>query len=374
MDNGTILSMQKNIQIYYDGAFYGPFQSNLTIRDISLALNLRYPVMLRSLLENRDCTLIRGQNEAIPSGFYEAMIVAEGEMLQTRSVVKESRKVSNPKCTLHAGTQTDTLTLETPNLNLSTVTQFPLSKSEMANIVDSMLQLIATIPPRYIKYNKAISTKIDTTLNEVDRWTTYTEKLYGQVSKSSNSDYIPSVSIQDFVTFLQYRTLFLLYDIWKTVWQKFAPKSRVYSLSKVCTSNSLDRIEHILNCLSSWRRMMKSSTWSSLQSHFSLLGAGKQERSQKCKLSASRLPSQEHCGDAVFLTQQRPEINATLNKENELRRFRILFIQKIRDYDAFTDRELSQILHEMVKEQEQNMSAEFPSHFIKASIKQEFLL
>jgi hypothetical protein len=267
-------------------------------------------------------------------------------------------------------TQTDSNHVMKPQEN----DKFPLQKSQMNELIDQMLHLISTIPPRYIKYNKLLSKQIDISLEETQSWINQSDAIYKSLQTDSPTTLHHSgVSLGIFLTFVQYRILNMLHDIWKRVWMRFSPQKRVFNVSKLYTLHSLQKVEHALNCLSSWRRILDEQSFLKLKYHFGKKLKWEIDRTPTRKselLSPPRLVSDENCGDFVHVSQDCPNVEEVRSKEEVLDIFRKEFVKGLNMRDVYKNREMVIVLNELLAAKEHD----YPTNYIRHTIKNEFKL
>jgi hypothetical protein len=367
------------IKVIYQGCTYGPIEAPMTLLAICnmIRVSLRAKPVLRAI--SRKDTLLSLPEEMVSTGLYE--LISNPNISYDESVdgvLEQPAKKTKLATNSHdMFTQTQARTDLTESNTTSSM--LPLRKDEMKECVDRMLHLLATIPPRYIKYNKVLSQQIDEALLQADEWNKKLNSLYDRLeSASTNAKHLSGVSLGTFMTFVQYRILNMLHDIWKTVWQRFAPASRVYSVSKIYTLHSLQTVEHILNCLSSWRRMIEREDWSKIKQFVSeSIHFLPRSKSKAQLIMPPRLVSQEHAGDFIQLSQSRPELKPVRDKRRDLDQFRSAFVKQLSLAEVYRNEDMVRILNSLLREQEDSVcrsteSAAYPTQYIRQSICHEF--
>ncbi|KAJ3272105.1 hypothetical protein HDV01_005970 [Terramyces sp. JEL0728] len=350
-----------HIKILSNGIFYGPIESICTLEFICQMFKVSPSAnpMLALLPDKK--TVIHQQSEVVTSGIYELTFnpnVPFTELPSKRNQVSKMVQTSD--------VHTQTKFAQQP---VGSEDSLPLKPKQMKECTDRMLQLIASIPPRYIQYNKLLSAQIDSSLEEIDYLTKHLNFLNTGFSKDQQLD--GGMQVAEFATFLQYRILTMLHDIWKKVWTRFSPSMRVFNLSKIHQLHSLDQAEDILNRLCMWRRMMRPSEWNKIKNYCSK--HFKHQKKSKILLP-DRIVSDEHAGDAIYLTTERPKIPPENNVKSALGKFRVAFIKETLKQDAYNTKEMKIIMNELIISNESNSSSAFPSEYIQKQITREFLL
>jgi hypothetical protein len=369
------------IKVIYQGCTYGPIEAPMTLHSICkmIRVSLRAKPVLRAV--SRNDTILSFPEETVSTGLYE--LIANPNIKYDESVdgVLEQPEIKNwkPTHTNDMFTQTTTSNEFTESKTSSSI--LPLAKDEMKECMDRMLHLLATIPPRYMKYNKVLSQQIDEALRQADEWNQKLNSLYARLeNSSSNTKHLSGVSLGTFMTFVQYRILNMLHDIWKRVWQRFAPASRIYSVSKIYTLHSLQTVEHILNCLSSWRRMIEREDWSKIKQHVSASDSKPLRTTTTGRerlIMPPRLVSDEHAGDFVQLSQSRPELKPVRDKKKDLDQFRSVFVKQLSLAEVYKNDDMVRLLNTLLREQEDSASnntenGPYPTQFVRQSIRHEF--
>ena len=366
------------IKIIFRGSTYGPIQSPSSFSFIlkMLKVSIRASPVLQSLAtsEGEKIVIISNEMTQVTSGLY--ILNANPNVLYDEKIDGPLQDLPLRECVNKNGVSSIQTQTDLPYTSVKTQDPshtLPLAKSEMDKTVEGMLHLISSIPPRYIKYNKVLSQQIDTSLGHIQEWSDKLDDLYKKVETSQSGLHLSGVSYSTYLTFVQYRILTMMNDIWKKVWIKFAPSSRVFSVSKIYTLNTLEAAEHILNCLSSWRRMLDPKSWSNIKYHSS------QQASKVAKtrpvtakdrmLDPSRLVSDEHAGDLTILATNREEAFHLANN-NELNVFRVDFLKKVGNESAYKNEHLKRIMKNMMQDRE--YYSEPLSRFIEQSIAKEF--
>ncbi|KAJ3262608.1 hypothetical protein HK103_000137 [Boothiomyces macroporosus] len=305
--------------------------------------------------------IVHRQSDIVESGIYELTFNPNVPFVDIPLKPQLSKTVQ----TISISTQTITSTSQV----IQSQDSLPLKPKIMKECTDRMLQLIASIPPRYILYNKLLSAQIDSTLEEVESLTKYLRYLHADYTLDQELDQGLKVSL--FATFLQYRILNMLHDIWKKVWTRFSPPMRVFSVSKIHQLHTLDQAEDLLNRLCMWRRMMNQSDWNKIKGYCSQHIKGK----KKAKiLLPDRLVSDEHAGDYIQLTTERPKIQTESNSKAVLDQFRLTFLKESGRREAYTVKELKNIMNDLLASNASISSTHFPCDYIEREITREFLL
>ncbi len=263
--------------------------------------------------------------------------------------------------------QTQTEPLNDISSSIRYTGKLPLPKAEMQSIVEGMLHLLTTIPPRYIKYNKVLSAQVDSSLQSVDELNIKLDEAYQNLHLA----YHPSgVSHSTFTSYLQYRILTIMYDIWKKVWTRFAPASRSFNVSKIYTLHTLEKAEHILNCLSSWRRILDRDSWQKVQFYAVQFGLERSPKTQKERaIMASLSPNNENAGNRMSLVLDKPGSFGN-SEEAELSSFRIEYLNEVKKSKVYRNNDLKSILDNMLHLRYQNSS--YPTTYVRQAIEKEF--
>lgn len=208
------------IKLLYNGNIYGPLSCPSTLKSICQVLRISFRAMpcLQSL-DRRDSKLvIIDSNQEIQSGFYELLAnpdveydeMIDGKNRTTEKNLLDSKPLSHSpkpqlpkplslnltlKSTVEVIHETISKSSEKED-DLEKEAEFPLNEREMASCLNAMMELISSIPPRYIKYNTKLSAQIDTALQEVEEWS----KRLKETTNQSNSR---ETAVK--VTFIQYR-------------------------------------------------------------------------------------------------------------------------------------------------------------------------
>ena len=308
-------------QILFKGVNYGPFESNeLSLIEVTRLLGLKGGILV-SLIPEMPNVITREQ-DLIPGGYFELVPSldftngkAGGTLLETPSIDQRST--------------TKLVSIQEPeqknNLGI------PLPNSELEQCVDCMLRLIAAVPPRFTKYNKVLSQQISNSLKEAEEWQNLLE----------SKDFPANINPIELKTFIQYRLLSMMHDIYKLSWAKYAPRCRKFAISSLYSMGGLKRTEHVLNYLSVWRRSMPTANWMQLKQHFT----NNPIYIHKCssRLIPSRLPSEEHAGDFVKV--------ASLSASAMYIQLRSQMIKKIAETGAYLNDSLLEILNEISAKQ-----------------------
>ncbi|KAJ3321530.1 hypothetical protein HDV06_004066 [Boothiomyces sp. JEL0866] len=353
----------KHVKILLKGVIYGPIESECTFEFICQMFKVS-PMANPSLTKLPDKKLvIHKQAEVVESGMYEFSFNPNVPFVE---IPVKLNKVSKTVQTTSVHTQT--IANSTQPI-IQTQDSLPLKPKLMKECTDRMVQLIASIPPRYIQYNKLLSAQINTSLEQIDQLTKYLGFLYTDFTLEQELDKGLQMSI--FATFLQYRILTMLHDIWKKAWTRFSPSMRVFSVSKIHQLHSLDQAEDILNRLCMWRRMIKPSDWNNIKGYC----AKHIKPTKKLQiLLPDRLVSDEHAGDFIHLTTERPQIPKENSSKAILDKFRVAFLKESSKREAYTVKDLKSILNELLISQENNSDSSFPSDYIQREIGREFLM
>ena len=239
----------------------------------------------------------------------------------------------------------DAVDYKNPSPSSKTIPTFPLPVSQLEYCTECLLRLVASVPPRYTKYNKVLSMQIDNSLKEAQAWQTLHDRIENGTASAPDG-----IENKDFHTFVQYRLLSMLNDIWKLTWAKVAPKCRKFTISTIHSLVDVNRVEHVLNFLSVWRRLIPTEKWFRIQSHYSCNPIHVHNTPRI--LVPGRLPSDEHAGDLVQI------IGPT---KQDYHNIRLEFIRKIKETGAFTNQGLMTILSELdcTKSQRARLRLEF---------------
>ncbi|KAI8927109.1 hypothetical protein BC831DRAFT_453958 [Entophlyctis helioformis] len=319
-------------KIIYRGSVYGPMRAPTTIRTICAVLKIspRASPTLQSVDRTVPIVVV-DINAPVASGLYE--LLSHPDVAYDQSIdgpmldLRPAQILDNTPATIHRySAPTDTpiisgsllaktdasaavrpisgghasaggMSSNDGQMHLPNTKQLPLGKTEMDACVGAMVQLISSIPPRYVKYNKVLSAQIDYAMREVDRLQSVLSRLTQKVDeataklhhatpthggilaptppdKTSATAGAPArprkpmtaaVPLTMHVTFTQFRIVHILYETWKTVWKRYSPAVRSFNISKIQTVHSIEMAEHYLNQLWSWRRILDARTWDRLQ-------------------------------------------------------------------------------------------------------------
>jgi hypothetical protein len=197
------------IKLLYKGNIYGPISGPSTLKLICAILRISSRAMpcLQSLDREKVKVIIDSSLE-IQNGFYELLVntdveydeALDGGLHTAKNVIPALPNKIQQKPIISKNESKLKLTK-----NLCAIEddgdkqEFPLSEFEMAACLNAMMELISSIPSRYIKYNTKLSAQIDTSLIEVDEWS---KKLKDTILNQNDEGW--SVKI----TFIQYRFLF----------------------------------------------------------------------------------------------------------------------------------------------------------------------
>jgi hypothetical protein len=363
------------IKILFQGTIYGPIESSSSIEIIchSLCISLKAKPVLVAV--NDEKTIISNVKQTIIPGFYH--LLADPTVPFHAEIEKVNTKIHDTlitPCHKTVETQTEKISSVQPAPTSSKKDIFPLQKDEMEECIDQMLHLISTIPPRYIKYNTVLSQQIDIALAQAQELVDSLNQMYQNI----NSDVChPSgVDWNNYITFLQYRILNLLHDIWKRVWTRFSPSKRIFNVSKLYTLHSLQKVEHVLNCLSSWRRILEQKSWDKIKNYTlkekSTIRKDAIVTEKDRLLQPPRLVSHEHMGAFVHVSQDCPSIKP-LSKFDQFDLFRVEYLREISQKKCYKSKELLDILCGLLLQKEKEIK-NFPSEFVASRIKSEFRL
>ena len=360
------------IKVIYQGTVYGPFQGPITMEKLArmIRVSIRADPILTSM-DSETIIVVSDPYEELFAGLFS--LAANPNIMYDEKLDGEVIKPIPNRFGLFKNIQTQTdSTLNEYHHENSGICNLPLDRSEMDAICESMIHLISSIPPRYIKYNKVLSQQIGISLNQVNQWIKHLSVLYVEFVSDKTGLHASGASFETYITFIQYRILNLLHDIWKKVWTRFPPSNRVFNVSTIYTYNSLEKAEHILNCLSSWRRMIDVESWDKIHRHNNHLvqqDVKKQPDTAKSRLlQPSRLPSAEHASDSIALVQKCNGLEDIINKK-ELETFRIAFLQEVKHRTVFKNDDLKDIKTQMLKEKKFNRVS---IDFISKAIEKEF--
>ncbi|KAJ3304359.1 hypothetical protein HDV03_002840 [Kappamyces sp. JEL0829] len=360
--------MSGYIKVIFKGTVYGPIQAPTTLAVLAnlLRVSMRAQPTLQSL-DPKQPGVVCAENTVITSGIYT--LVANPEIVYDEVLDGHSHRLAR-KSTVHRHMDTQTEPLQGPDGRAGrNACGLPMERGAMEATVEGMLHLISTIPPRYIKYNKLLSTQIETALDEVDAWNKKLHDLYADMESGPARLHASGVPLATFVTFVQYRVLFVMHDIWKKVWTRFAPSNRVFNVSKIYTLHTLEKAEHILNCLSSWRRMLDANAWSKIRLHTTKDQVARPSTAKVRLLMPARLPSDEHCGNPVQLAQAQPDLSGN-NAQAELVLFRLAYLEKVRQTTIHRNEDLKLALENLLREK--SLHPSYPAKFIRQAMAQEF--
>eukprot|EP00842_Homolaphlyctis_polyrhiza_P004580 jgi/Hompol1/5122/HPOL_000433-RA len=405
--------MDHHIKIMYHGNMYGPMRVPTTIKMICTVLKIspRASPTLQSL--DRAIKLVIVDLDAdVTSGFYELLVHPDiqydehidGPVLRAASPDKSpisNRPQTRTLRTMHDGDSSETQTNQRSH-HQHVTPHLPLGPVEMQACVESMMHLISSIPPRYVRYNKVLSNQLDHAMAEVNRLQKSLDHLLARSGEPSQpqpsnplsplsgeqdskeqhqSSRRKSLPLSIQVTFMQYRIVHVLYETWKTVWKRFSPVIRSFNISKIQTLHSLQTSEHYLNRLWTWRRILDTNVWDRLTkdmaeqtSRANLLAKNPKNSSHVQSQSArSRLldppalPSGEHPRPWEYMvkpwhnTHSGPSIEQQLEAEAQgpcrihadekklLRNFRQMFIDAILRHQVYKDEELDCFLNELIE-------------------------
>ena len=379
MKNSSGISIPHHyIKVVYQTTVYGPFQGPISLA--RLAKLMRISMRAKPLLQSMDTekiTVITNENAIINAGLYS--LAADPSIVYDEAIdgAMETSSVGRNKFGQFRDCQTQTDSSAHHNGEYSAATSgicnLPLDRSEMEHTVEGMIHLLSSIPPRYIKYNKVLAAQMKISLDQVNEWIKSLSIVYQDMENDKiGLLHASGVTFATYVTFVQYRILSVMHDIWKKVWTRFPPSSRVFNVSTIYTYNSLENAEHILNCLSSWRRMMDAEAWDKIHRHnAAIVESDVKKRTLTAKdrlLQPSRLASTEHAGDRISLAQSFGGLKDISNNQ-ELQNFRIAFIQELRRSAVFKNDELKTIKNKMLKERKLNRDS---IDFISNAIEKEF--
>jgi hypothetical protein len=161
-----------------------------------------------------------------------------------------------------------------------------------------------------------------------------------------------------------------MYDIWKKVWTRFAPVSRSFNVSKIYTLHTLEKAEHILNCLSSWRRILDRDSWQKVQFYAVQFGLERSPKTQKERaIMASLSPNNENAGNRMSLVLDKPGSFGN-SQEAELSSFRIEYLNEVKKSKVYRNNDLKSILDNMLHLRYQNSS--YPTTYVRQAIEKEF--
>ena len=415
----------EHIKIVYKNTFYGPLRSPSTIKTICIALKIspRASPTLQSLDRERKQVIV-DIDEEIESGIYELLAnpdviydpTIDTLVLKTNSVkkTKNINNISANEARAYIASNMQRVQQQHQNdSNESGVIEksgksVPLHKEEMNACIEALLHLISAIPARYIKYNKVLSSQIEHAMLEVEHLQRNLDvmwKRFESRDKSIRQEY-KSIPISIHVAFTQYRIIHVLYETWKTVWRRFSPAIRSFSVTKIQTAHSIDVAEHYMNRLWCWQRIMDANVWDRLKKQLA-------EHKQKSDLfkkfgskhfqseSAKRVlepPELKH-GDnpkpweylvqapssgytpedqEEVLTNQKQILK--LDEQRVLREFRQLFIDSIVQNEIYHDDEMECLLTELItlhKTMEApaskvDVTVIYPTMFVRETIRNEF--
>jgi hypothetical protein len=363
-----------HIKIIYRGITYGPIEAPTCLKVICdmVHVSMDAKPSLENVVDKTKC--ISNPLTPITAGVYELYAIPNIPFQEER---KQDYPVRIPRHGVVAeGTQTvdqedQIIPQRQQEMAVKSLRHqnLPLAKNEMQETVDGMVHLLTTIPPRYIKYNKQLSLQIELGMEEVDKLLAELEELY---VLDVHQKHISGVSVGTMTTFVQYRTLHIMHDIWKKVWTRFAPARRVFNVSKIFTLHTLEQAEHIFNCLSSWRRMLDSNSWSKIKTHVQKeIGSCQniKKKSYGPQMLPGRLPGEEDAGNHVQLAINMPK-QSDNTQEEELRLFRLAYLKLVAKEGAYRNMDLRRILESMLRER--RLSSTFPVSFIRQQMEQEF--
>ncbi|KAI8899637.1 hypothetical protein BC833DRAFT_584973 [Globomyces pollinis-pini] len=360
------------IKVVYRNEVYGPWQSTVSLRQICVSLFVSprsSPILLS--MHNERVSCFSNLLDIIPDGLYrldsDPCIAFDPAIDLPRLPLTTA-----PKSTVHEHTQTDLitnsrhderrLTILNPSLN-----DFPLSPIQMKKSLEGFYHLIGSIPPRYIQYNKLLSGQIECALVEIQKW----QDIYESQVSLDIAVHESGVSLNTFITFLQYRILDLLHDIWKKVWTRFSPSMRVFNISKIYTVNSIKEAEAILNRLAMWRRMLEMEDWYKMKAH--VLKKYSFQVNQDKILSPSRMVSQEHSGDFIQMYANTISTKTQPNASEFLFELKNEFLMALNRTKVWKNEDLKSLLNEVLKAMELKYTEhDYPIEYLRNTMCIEF--
>ncbi|KAJ3388126.1 hypothetical protein HDU92_001605 [Lobulomyces angularis] len=428
--------MQSYIRLYYNNENYGPLNAPSSLRDIceGLRINLKsIPALLKLVDDSFDeisenlsrsgsnCNIqssdtkhnnsqetITELDEVVHEGIYQ-LLVAHPEIPYEKKIEKKKKVLSK-----NFGTQTSNFVKEEINeLNhnefIDNSLETPLSIAEMENSIEAMKYVIASIPERYVKYNKVLSKNIDKANFEVER-------LY-KIANDVESHQKSLISAEIRKTLIYFQMMTVLVNAWNSVWIKFGPVSRSYHFSDLRHNEALGRAENFLTRFHLWRRVMEGEKWSLIERevaserntclsfisrragyntpHVHLTRGGTvlhpyiyvPRQSQGSNMPFRQGNSKENFTEGRI----RPVSIGTLKcnvktapsyaEEEALKKFRRVYVKTLTQTKIHRVREMSRLLEELLAFQGPNLNDEnliidykFPTHYVRSQIKKEFRL
>ena len=384
--------MTKYIKIKYQDEIYGSIRAPTTLSLLCSVLRIS-PRSSPTLVSIQDPKkVISSMESVVEYGFYE--------LIHRRDIPFDPALDPTPhlflkKKHLHLKSK---MNGQEESQNDSQSTTLPIPEAEMDIAISAMLHIISSIPPRYIKYNVVLAHQVDKAISEVDR----IHKLLLNL-RSQPLDYIPSnnksrsasLPIAIHTTFIQYRTLHLLYETWKLVWEKQSPVCRYFRISDVKTLESVEIAEHYLNRLNSWRRILEQETWDQLEHSIKLERESHVSFKSKPEPRIYQIPglgSNKNPKAWTYLATPPKSIpnesamngipTKVINETEALNAFRNMYIDGVMTHKLVKDEELNVLLNKMIEldkefkshSDESQVKLVYPSKVIRETIKKEFKL
>lgn len=369
------------VKIIANGNTYGPIRAPTTLSFIIKILKISKSAspMLQMLNTPTNPMVIIDLQEKVLSGLYELLYDTDVGYDSAAECTQEFPVHHNTYCTTgvrkdrlpvnHYSSKTATTITESLELVAAEEQEFPLKDGDMSECLKAMMELISSIPPRYIKYNVKLSAQIDAALAEVNEW-----------SLRLNSGDEDEMSWKLKKTFIQYRIIHILHETWKTVWQQFSPYARSFQTTKIVSFHAFDVAEGYLNRLWSWRRMLSDSEWRKLRCVYSKENDARRVthfvpmNAKNRILKPPPLPSSENAQTWTYLVRRPlPKINsAHENSKNAVHSFRLMFIDAMINDDVHSRKGISILLNDLLLKESAN-NKNFPVYLIRDVIQSEFL-
>ncbi|KAJ3045931.1 hypothetical protein HDV00_006197 [Rhizophlyctis rosea] len=372
------------IKILHNNQTYGPLHSTTTLRQI--LTTLRIPPRSNPSLHNLQSPKIyttESLDTLIDSGVYELVVANPLPWVEGEDDVRLDNRVDVRQKSTQTSQRSEG-SLENEDSGRREVAREKVVKSKVEEKVKSeieigieaLVHLVASIPPRYVKYNTVLSRRMDEAIELVERLRhslQLVEKEETNNPSSSPPPTRPKIPITTQKTFIQYRLILLLHQIWSTVWARYAPASRLYHISDMATPQALITAEHCINQIHIWRRTLDAQTWETLKRSSTcrhLVDVARLARRGRFVPRVVELGDERLEGDAQvwgrrgvvegweYLSRGKvPEVE--MNKENALpvrldprettREIRRLFIDVMRQTGVYRDEEMEGMLDELIK-------------------------
>ena len=215
--------MTSYIKIKFRNEIYGSIRAPTTIGILCYIFKLspRSMPTLVSLEHVGDSSIVISDLDAhVDTGFYELVSRRDVEYDPAIDELTNpiTRRIVRPKRAKESIKEGE----EATSSHLKPA--FPIPESEMNLAIRAMLQVVGSIPPRYLKFNAVLAKQIDHAISEVMR---IQHVLSDLQNKEQESDYYQKVLSKNrsislplaiHITFIQYRIMHILYETWKTVW------------------------------------------------------------------------------------------------------------------------------------------------------------